>query len=110
MKMAYDKGERAVLVIAHLRDFDGDVQKWKDAFYELWRHQLTWSFAYSLNLNESRANGVYVDLTIKPSYRENLLETMESLGYRNVQTYATHVGIVDSGRDDVIDIDLLVLD
>ena len=111
MARIYDEKKQAIRVIAHLKDFNGDNDKWKWSFYQIWRYQMTWDFAYSIEVRESRANGVYVDLLIKPSYREALMDTMESLGYKDVKTYNEWVGIVWACEHDGLnDIEELVLE
>ena len=94
MAKVYDEKATAVRVIAHLEDFDGDVNDWKINFYELWRYQMTWGFAFEISVGESRQNGVFVDLLVKKPYKKNILETMQELGYRNITHYDETVGIV----------------
>lgn len=111
MAKMYDEKRKAVRVTAYLDDFDGNVAKWKESFYMVWRYQLTWSFAYSIDLRESRAKGVFIDLLIKPEYKNHLLETMEELGFMNVRADDVLVGIVDaSEHDELLEIEELVLD
>ena len=111
MAKVYDAEQKAYRVIAHFKDFEGLVDKWVKQFYELWRLQLTWSYAYSIELNESRANGVYVDLLIKTPYKKHLVECMEELGYANIQVHEVKVGMVDAfDHNELDDIEMLVLD
>lgn len=111
MAKILDRRESAIRITAHFNEFDGNLDKWKDSFYQVWRYQLTWSFAYSIKLNESRKHGVYIDLLIIPSYREPLLETMESLGYRDIALNTEFVGIVDAyGHKELEGIEEVVLD
>jgi hypothetical protein len=95
MAKVFDKKVPAIRITAHFSEFDGNLDKWEDSFYQVWRYQLTWDFAYGIKLNESRQHGVYIDLLIRPSYREPLLETMESLGYRDIAQNTEFVGIVE---------------
>lgn len=99
----------AVRVISYYSDFNGDVGAWKLAFYELWRYQMTWSFAYEIAVNESRKNGIYVDLLVKPGYRDSIIETMDSIGYGKIATYADHVGIIEEPSDKMIDTGALLV-
>lgn len=87
--------EGALLVIAHFKDFDGDFQKWKDSFYELWRYQMTWSFAYELIVTESKKNGVFVRMVINRTYENPLLNTMEDLGYKDIKVSGAVVGVIE---------------
>lgn len=105
----YPKG--ALQAVAHLRDFDGDVQQWKNAFYELWRYQMTWSFAHEIIVQESRANGVFVRVTFNRTYEGVLTSTMENLGYRDIKIDGVVIGWTDDGIEfdgeyiELIDID-----
>ena len=93
-------------VVAHLKDFEGDSQDWRNAFYELWRYQMTWSFAHKIIVSESRKNGVFVSLTIR-GYEDVLLSTMEGLGYRNVKVTDETIGVADDAVEfdgDYVDI------
>lgn len=111
MPKVYDEKESAVRVIAHYSDFDGDLTKWKDSFYLLWRLQMTWGFAYSIEVNESRSRGVFVDLLIKPCYKDNLLGTMAEWGYENITTDSAYVGVVWAyEHDELDDIEALIID
>ena len=97
--------EKALLVTASIKNFDGDVQEWREAFYELWRHQMTWGFAYNISVIDGR-EGVFVDMVIKPAYREAVANTLESLGYRKVQITDCSVGLIPCTDVDNKDLDI----
>jgi len=106
----YDVRQRVFEVKATFADFDGGLEKWKESFYELWRYQLTWEFAYRFDLKENR-NGVYVDMLIRKAYRNNVLDAMEALGYRNVMVTEEAVGIIDGfDHDELDDVDDVFID
>ena len=86
--------EDAIFVYATLSDFDGDVQKWKIAFYELWRYQMTWHFAHRIYVEDTR-NGVYDGLLCNPNYEKNIVETMESLGFRKIKVKHEDIGVIE---------------
>lgn len=96
-KVEHEDAER---VIAFFDDFDGFVDDWKAAWYELWRYQMTWGFAHEMMLRESRTNGVYVDMLIKPVYLSSLLELMENLRFREIINRNESVGLVDDETED----------
>ena len=98
----FDETEKAIRVTASYEKFDGDLAKWKESFYTIWRYQLTWSFAYEVNLNESR-RGVFVDLLIKPAYRKNVEDMMDDLGYKEVQYDDERVGVIYRYDNDIPD-------
>lgn len=114
MTKIYDRTAEAIRITSRLDDFDGDVAKWKDAFYELWRYQMTWSFAYKIEVIESGGSyfdrKVFVELVVKEAYKTNALDLMETLGYRNVKTEDIKVGIVNEYKHDLDDIYELILD
>lgn len=87
--------KEAVFVTAHLNDFDGDVQKWKNAVYELFRYDMTYGFAYKIDVIESRSNGVFVSITAKPTFESPLLETMNTLGFCNVRAQHESIGSIE---------------
>ena len=111
MGKVYDEKKDALWVRAYLSDFDGDVAKWKNSFYELWREQMTWSFAYHIEVHEYSDGDVGVDMYIKPSFKDALLGAMESYGYRNVHVDPSAVGIVYGFEHESMDnIEVLVID
>lgn len=71
--------EKAFRFIAKYEDFDGGLQEWRDAFYEVWRHQLTYSFAYEIELRETRS-GVRLSMLVRESYKEQA-KGLEDYGY-----------------------------
>ena len=72
--------EQAYRFIARYSDFDGDVTQWRDAFYEVWRHQLTYNFAYEIELRENK-NGVFLSMLVRESFKE-CAEGLSDLGYK----------------------------
>lgn len=71
--------EKAYRFTASFEKFDGEVEKWKQAFYEVWRHQLTYRFAYEIELRENR-DGVYLSMLVKEDFKEKA-EGLSQLGY-----------------------------
>lgn len=104
--------KEAVRITAYLQDFDGDVEKWKDSFYQVWRLQLTWSFAYDIKLLETRRSGVYLSMVIKPSYESSVLETLPGFGYREIKPEKENIGVLEYVSDEFLDqyIDVLYVD
>lgn len=88
----YDEKRKAVRISAYYKDFDGNLDKWKNAFYQLWRWQMTWDFAYEIQLIDTR-DGVKVYIMSKPNFQKNVLETMQDLGYRDIQTWEEKVAV-----------------
>ena len=95
--MKVSKKEKAIRVSTLFKDFNGDVQAWKDSFYELWRYQMTWDFAYDINLIDTRSGGVRLTIVTKSVYKDQLVETMTDLGYGNIKTADEYIGIVYGG-------------
>lgn len=86
----------AVRLESDLDDFKGNVNEWKKAFYEIWRWQMTWDFAYSIRVSERRESGAYVSLLVKKAYKEQAKKLLENLGYQKVNEWEEHVGIVQT--------------
>ena len=104
--------QEALRVTSYFKSFDGDLDRWKDSFYQLWRLQLTFSFAHQIALYETRSGGVYVSLLIDPKYEEDVLVNMEGLGYRDIRTCPEHLGVVAYTSDKFLDqyIDVVVVE
>lgn len=98
VKTAMWIGDDAVRVDAFLSDFEGDVPQWKEAFYDLWRYQLTYGFAYEIKLEETgKRDGVrfvYLSILCRKAFQKNLVTTMEELGYRNIKVSEEPVGVI----------------
>lgn len=71
--------EKAFRFTASFERFDGNVETWKNAFYEVWRHQLTYNFAYEIELRENRS-GVFLSMLVREAYKEQA-EGLSELGY-----------------------------
>ena len=114
MGKVYDRKEKAIYVTSKLEDFDGDVQKWKDAFYELWRYQMTYSFAYKIEVKESGGSyferKVFVDLLVRENYKDNVIDLMKTLGYQNINISEETIGIIDGYEHDILDLHDIILD
>ena len=61
-----------VRIESDLNDFNGSLNEWKNAFYEIWRWQMTWDFAYSIRVSERRESGVYISMLVKKTFIENV--------------------------------------
>lgn len=86
--------DEAFLVTARLDDFRGGLQVWKEALYEMFRWNMTYNFAHRIDVREDRETGVYVSLLIRPAYKRNVVETMESLGFNPVVASET-IGTIE---------------
>lgn len=84
----------AFRIEASFEDFDGGLAKWKEAFYTVWRHQMTWDFAYSIELIDRRQTGVYLRMLVRKNFLKNVEDMLSELGYRQVTQSSEHVGIV----------------
>ena len=90
----YDNKVKGIEVRTKLSDFDGNVEKWKYNFYEIWRYQMTWSFAYEIRVHELHGGDVELLIIAKPSYKENILSMLEGLDYKNVIVEDISIGEV----------------
>lgn len=85
--------EQAVGLATSAKDFKG--KDWRNAFYEVWRWNMTWNFAYSIKLIESRSDGVVLILTIKRAFFDQVFSMLEDLDYSNIHYDFIDVGFVD---------------
>jgi len=105
--MKVDK-RKAIRLVACLNDFEGGgLNKWRDSFYELWRYQMVWNFAYHIEVASSRKSGVYVCIDVRQGYKQNALELMNELGYRRIKDTPINVGVC---VDCDIDLDAMYYD
>ena len=72
--------EKAYRFTATFESFDGNGETWRNAFYEVWRHQLTYNFAYEIELRENRS-GVFLSMLVRESFKEQA-EGLSELGYQ----------------------------
>lgn len=108
----YGEAEEALKIRAPYEDFNGGDQEWQLAFYQLWRYQLTFEFAYSLKVWEYSDNTLAVVMVVRPAYKNALLSTMQSLGYRNVKTEeckALEISPYDGDMEKQYDIEAAVI-
>lgn len=93
--MAKIHKDKAYRVISKYEDFDGDVEKWKVAFYDLWRLQMTYSFAYNIEVREGHS-GVYVSMLVREAYINQTVDTMTEWGFGGIRKDEEPVGIIES--------------
>ena len=98
---------KAIRMVAYLNDFSADVNKWRNSFYELWRYQMTWNFAYRIAVEESRKKGVYLLLDVRMGNKDRVHELLDDLGYRKIEVTGVTAGVFD---DLEMDVDLVVAD
>lgn len=109
MKPRYDEKEIAEYFYTKLEDFDGTVEQWKERFYDLWRWQMSYNFAYKINLiDHLQYGGVELQIWCKKQYSKSVREIMEDYGYKIYQT-AKNIGVLYYD-DDLEDIDLVYMD
>lgn len=78
-----------------ITDNRSKLELWKYSIYELYRYQLSFEYAYSINIRETRRSGVYVMLVIKPAFNTSVLGLLETLGFTNIETENTKTAIID---------------
>ena len=89
-----DERIKATEVRAFLSDFDGSVEDWKLKFYELWRWQMTFSFAYKIKVHDVSDGDVCVDMIVKNERLETVLDLMDGYGYQNIRRAEVDVGLI----------------
>lgn len=93
-KKLFVSSEKAYRIEATFEDFDGDLNGWKDSFYQMWRWQMTYDYAYSMKVDDRRS-GVYFCAVVKPAYKDQVVEAMEAYGYREIKSEECLVASVD---------------
>lgn len=87
--------EDAVLITSHWKDFKGELQDWRNAIYDLFRWDMTYSYAHKIDVIESRKNGVFVSLRIKPKFEGSIIGTMEDLGFGGIESTHEDIGTIE---------------
>lgn len=108
----YGETAEALKIRAPYEDFNGGDQEWQLAFYQLWRYQLTFEFAYNIKVWEYSDNTLEVVMIIHPVYKESVLGLMQDLGYRNVKTEdckALEISPYDGDMEKQYDIEAAVI-
>lgn len=83
-------------------DFEGNLAEWKDHFYMIWRYQMTWKFAYKIEVF-SRKGTAILRIVCKPWKQGEIREQLEVMGYRNINSETIKVGLLY--RDDDVEED-----
>ena len=96
--------EKSVQIVSYFNDFDGDVRKWQEAFFELLSWNNTWSTCYVLEICASRARGTFVRVTPhNPDTVDSVIGMMEGLGYKGFKTDDVTIGLAEyCGCDEIV--------
>ena len=92
LKVEYEK---AIRVLAFRKNFVGDSQQWQDAFYKLWQYQQVYEFAHKIIMDENAGDKEYVNMIIRPAFKDVLKMTMESFGYRCISFSEETIASID---------------
>lgn len=87
--------KEAVTIYAYWKDFDGDIQRWKNSIYDMFRWDMTYGYAHDILVYESNESGAYIRLIIKPPFTEPVLETMQELGFNNLRVTHDEIGTIE---------------
>ena len=89
--------ELVYVVESHYSDFKEEQDKlaeWKNAWYELWRYQMGYQFAYNMELIDNRKSGVFVRILCKEAFADVLIRTMTAIGYRGIESSVDTIGVI----------------
>ena len=87
--------KEAVTIYAYRKDFDGDIQKWKNSIYEMFRWYMAYGYAHDILVYESNECVAYIRLIIKPPFEDSVLDTMDSLGFKELKVTHDEVGVIE---------------
>ena len=94
--------EQAVCYTANYKDFDGDVEKWREAYFHLLGWKNTWEIPFEMNICSHRDHTPYLFLVIPKRNEEATDSMLEDLGYTFKKNDCT-VGVFSPDIDDDID-------
>lgn len=97
MKICFDRVE-TVAVLSYFHDFDGDVRKWQESFFELMATMNTWGTIRDMYIN-SNGKGTFIRLVLNSKDNaERIVRDMDGMGYRNIKV--TDIVIAEVSIDD----------
>ena len=99
----YVEKEQGVAITAGREDFDGDTKAWQESFFKLLSWKNTWSLCYDLTINSTYEHEPFVKVVANAVIKNELVEYMQKLGYRNLIVGDVWVGIGDIECDEDID-------
>lgn len=85
--------EKAVVVRIDHKDFDGDIRKWQELYFQILSWKNTWSMAYEVDMLAYNDHSAYVYIVAKAEIKEQLVDWLKSIGYNKI----SHVEEVEIG-------------
>ena len=105
--------EDAIAIEARLKDFEGTVDEWKTAVYELFRLNMTFRKIYRISVDlGNKEKGVYVTAVVDPSFERLTVDHMTDSGFRNISVSKAEVGVIScmDVPDNCTDVEDVIID
>ena len=83
--------EKATWITAGYKDFDGDAENWRRAYFDLLAWKNTWGVPYRMDINSNEDHEAFLFMIVPEKRKEKTLEMLEDLGYRKVNATETTV-------------------
>lgn len=96
----YDKPVDCVQITSKFSDFDGSAEEWRKAFFDLLSWKNTWGVPYVLDIESNRDHEAFLCIVTKKCQKEQTIEYLAYLGYRNITCNDTKVLEVECWDDD----------
>ena len=100
--MEFSEVKNATWITASFKDFDGDAEKWREAYFSLLAWKNTWGVPYKMDINADHNHEAFLMMVIPEQNREKVLDMLEDLGYRKVNWTGTSLVCV-SNFDPMVD-------
>lgn len=91
-----DKKVKVVAITAYYKDFDGEVEKWRESYFHLLSWKNTWCIPYEMDIYSTSKHEPYLSIIIPSKQKERVLELLNDLGYREVKTCEVDMALIDA--------------
>lgn len=100
----HQKKVKAVHISASYKDFDGEADRWREAYFNLLSWKNTWSIPYSMDIYSRRDHTAFLSMVIPRKRKEDVLEYLDDLGYREVKSTDIDLALIEVyDRDEEVD-------
>ena len=94
---------KATAITATFKDFNGDAEEWRKAYFDLLSWKNTWGTPLLMDINSTREGKPFLDMVVRESDKDHVVDYLDGLGYRNIKTAPVTSLIVRPEWDENID-------